>query len=263
MILDHDIADDALVLRRSAFGSCRKLSGVFAFLCWLGPAAAEPLEEHGPPFVCADVVVAIDGSESTRERGFERQIRTLEQAFRHADLHRALQDCLPGSIGLALMTWSGPGQQGICLPPHVISNANECALASFKVAQCRYFGGTTDIGAALDRAVDLLDASTHHSFYRVVLLLTNGRTDRGSEERLARARVRAAERGVTVVGHGLIRKTRGALAAEPGIGPHPFHRYVERHVTTGPRAFTSSSDRTSDAPVVLDTLIRILRQELH
>lgn len=115
-----------------------------------------------------------------------------------------------------MFTWSGALQQAGCRSWTVIRNGRECALGAFALQRCRYFGGTTDIGAAIEHALRMFEASPYHSFYRVVLLLTNGRTDRGSEARLERARRTAAELGITLVGHALVPKRSGWAS---GRGP--------------------------------------------
>ncbi|HEX6142357.1 MAG TPA: DUF1194 domain-containing protein [Geminicoccaceae bacterium] len=228
----------------------------------LADVRAGLVPDEGKPFVCAQVVIAIDGSESTRDSGFQRQIQALDHALRHAELHQALQDCLPGSVALGLITWSGPNQQSICLPWSVVRNGGDLALTAFALQSCRYIGGTTDIGAAVIYALRMLSSAPYESYYRSVLLLTNGRTDRGAEARLMAARQAADRAKITLVGHALLRKSRSWLGQ--GRPDHePLRDYVARNITAGPRAFWSASDLPADWREILNTLVRMLRQELN
>lgn len=224
-------------------------------------AAAGTSEGEGRPFVCAEIVIAIDASDSTRRGGFRRQTTALDVALRHADLHRAIQDCLPGSIALSMFTWSGPIEQHGCLPWKLILDGRGSALSAFALSSCRYIGGTTDIGAALEHGLDLFARSPFDSHYRTILLLTNGRTDRGAEMRLQAARSRAARLDVSLVGHALVRRAGSWTSGNPD-GQDRFVDYVAKQVTIGPRSFTGSSTIATDIPAIIDTLIGMLRQEL-
>lgn len=130
-----------------------------------------------------------------------------------------------------------------------------------RLQDCHYFGGTTDIGRAVDHGLRKLETSPFVSFYRIVFILTNGRTDRDAEGALARARARAAAAGVTLAAHALLR--------DPPDRSNPFfvadalglERYVAERVSAGPRAFTAHSRPETDVETVLDALVEMLRQE--
>ena len=92
---------------------------VFALFALKGIGAAEPVEamaEQEAPFVCAQVVLAIDSSESTRDDAFHRQIEAFRIAFDSGRLYHAVQDCLPGSVAFAVTTWSSAGEQDLTRP---------------------------------------------------------------------------------------------------------------------------------------------------
>jgi hypothetical protein len=127
--------------------------------------------------------------------------------------------------------------------------------------RCRFLGGTTDIGRAVDHGLRLLESSPFVSYYRIVFVLTNGCTDRGAEASLSAARAQAAAAGVTLAAYAL-------LHYQPG-GPSPFfvpdavqlERYVADHVSAGPRALWAFSRPVDDVETLLRALVQMLRQE--
>jgi hypothetical protein len=224
-------------------------------------ARAEPPAPQETPFICAQVVLAIDGSKSTGESAFNRQIEGLRAAFGREPLYRAIQDCLPGSVAFAVMTWSGAEQQGLCLNWALVTNVDDGQHVAEQFARCRYFGGSTDIGRAVDYGLGVLEKSPFASYYRTVLILTNGRTDRGAEASLADARARAATAAVTLAGYALLRPEPEGVAAASRRAARPLDRYVAEHVSGGPRAFTAYSRPGDDPETLLRALIEMLRQE--
>lgn len=224
--------------------------------------AAEPPARQDRPFVCAQIVLAIDGSESTGDGAFRRQIEAFQTAFGSGRLYRAIQDCLPGSIALAVMTWSGANQQDLCLDWSVITRRADGRHLAEHLDSCQYFGGTTDIGRALDYGLEVLAGSPFASFYRAVLVLTNGRTDRGSEAGLAAARTEGAAAAVTLAGYALLRPRPNS--GSPFFVPDAvaLERYVADRVSAGPRAFTAHSRPGDDSPALLRALVEMLRQEV-
>jgi Protein of unknown function (DUF1194) len=228
----------------------------------IGAAArAEAAGQQDLPFVCAQVVLAIDGSKSTRDSAFQRQIEGFRAAFESEPLYHAIQDCLPGSVAFAAVTWSGADQQEVCLNWSLVTNHVDGQHLAQRFAKCRYFGGSTDIGRAVHYGLRLLERSPFASYYRIVFVLTNGRTDRGADASFAAARAKAAAAAVTLAGYALLR-------AEPK-NPNPFfvpdakplERYVAEHVSAGPRAFTAHSRPGDDAETLLRALLEMLRQE--
>jgi hypothetical protein len=239
--------------------------GVAVLALWATEAAGEAALDGtsaapDAPFVCAQVVLAVDGSASTREAAFHRQIEALRAAFGSEPLYHAIQDCLPGSVAFAMITWSGPGQQDLCLDWSPVTNDADGHRLAERFATCRYFGGSTDIGRAVAYGLRVLERSTFASYYRIVLVLTNGRTDRGAEASLAAARAQAAAAAVTVTGYALLR---------PEPKPNPFYvpdampleRYLAERVSVGPRAFTAYARPGKDPEALLRALVEMLRQE--
>jgi hypothetical protein len=229
----------------------------------MGAAAREePPALEDAPFVCAQVVLAIDGSASTRQGAFHRQIESLRAAFESELLYHAIQDCLPGSVAFAVMTWSGAQEQERCLHWALVTKRADGERLAEQFEQCRYFGGSTDIGQAVQYGLGVLERSPFASYYRTILILTNGRTDRAAQASLAAARARAAGAAVTLAGYALLRP-------EPKRSPSPFHvpgarpleRYLAEQVSAGPRAFTAHSRPEDDREALLRALIEMLRQE--
>lgn len=231
----------------------------------VGAAPSEPrVQLDDPePFVCAQTAFAIDASESTGQEAFSRQITAFATAFRNSRLHRAIERCLPGSLAFTAITWSGPAQQRTCVDWTVVTNAAEGLRAAEAFRSCNYIGGTTDIGHAIGFAMRLLADSPFESLYRIVFVLTNGRTDTGSEAALLDARAEAVRLGITIDGYAL-------LTAVPK-GPAPFFvpdavplwKYVGEEVVAGPRSFSAHSRPGDDHEGLLRALIEMLRQELY
>jgi Protein of unknown function (DUF1194) len=213
------------------------------------------------PLVCAQVVLAIDGSKSTREDAFLRQIRSLRAAFGSAPLYHAIQDCLPGSVAFAVTTWSGAQEQELCLDWSLVTQRDDGQRLAEQLERCRYFGGSTDIGRAVHHGLDVLEQASFASYYRIVLLLTNGRTNRGAEATLAAAHARAARATATVVGYALLRPEPKSPSPFFVPAARPLERYVADHVSAGPRAFTAYSRPEDDGEALLRALVEMLRQE--
>jgi hypothetical protein len=228
-----------------------------------GGAAApdDVLAENDLPFVCAKVVLAIDGSGSTEDGDFHRQIEAFRAAFRSERLYRAIQDCLPGSVAFAVMTWSGADQHDLCLDWSVVTNRDDARHLAARLQSCKYFGGTTDIGRAVDYGLRVLDRSPFASYYRSVLVLTNGRTDRGREANLAAAQAEATATAVTLGAYALLPPQPDR--SNPFFVPDatPLESYVAEHVSAGPRAFTAYSRPGDDVEALLRALVEMLRQE--
>jgi hypothetical protein len=239
--------------------------GAALALCGLeAVAVAAHAEAPAPqeiPFVCAQVVLAIDGSKSTGESAFSRQIEGMRAAFGKDPLYHAIQDCLPGSVAFAVMTWSGAEQQDLCLNWTLVTNVDDGQHVAEQFTRCRYFGGSTDIGRAVDYGLGVLEKSPFESYYRTVLILTNGRTDRGAEASLADARARAAAAAVTLAGYALLRPEPVGPGGDSIRGARPLDRYVAEHVIAGPRPFMAYSLPGSDVGSLLRALTEILRQE--
>lgn len=229
-------------------------------------AAAEPLsdaEEQEPPLVCAQVVLALDASGSTRDGAFRRQVEAFRTAFGSARLYRAIQDCMPGKVAFAVTTWSGADQQALCLDWSVVSNVDHGARVTNALDRCRYFGGTTDIGRAAEFGLQLLETSPFVSYYRIVFLLTNGRTDRGSEPVLSAARDQAERDGVTLTAYALLHRRPDKPAPSYVPDRVQLERYAADHIVAGPRAFVAHSRPKEDHETLLQALIEMLRQELN
>jgi hypothetical protein len=160
-----------------------------------------------------------------------------------------------------VITWSGVEHHDLCLEWAVVTNRNQGQHVAASLERCRYFGGTTEIGRAVDYGLRTLERSPFGSFYRGLLILTNGRTDRGAEANLAAAQAKAAATAVTLTGYAI-------LSPEPSA-PSPFfvpdsirlETYVASHISAGPRAFTAYSRPGDDVEALLGALIEMLRQE--
>jgi Protein of unknown function (DUF1194) len=242
-----------------------RIGAAVLLLCAVATSGATepqaPPAEQEVPVVCAQVVIAIDGSRSAREDAFFRQIRSLRAAFASEPLYHAVQDCLPGSVAFAVMTWSGAQEQDRCLDWSLVTQRADGRRLAGQFERCRYFGGSTDIGGAVQYGLRLLERAPLASYYRTILLLTNGRTDRGAEASLAAARAQAAAAGVTLAGYALLRPEPASQSPFYVPAARPLERYVADHVSAGPRAFSAFSRPEEDGEALLRALVEMLRQE--
>ena len=113
----------------------------------------------------------------------------------------------------------------------------------------------------MDHGLEVLERSPFVSYYRTVLLLTNGRTNRGAEAVLAAARARAVSAEVTVAGYALLRPEPNSPSPFYVPAARPLERYLAEQVSIGPRGFTAYSRPENDGEALLRALAEILRQE--
>lgn len=182
-----ELASEASEVRRRARRTAIGLAFLLAILAALGPLLGEARGE--PEWRGVDLVVCLDVSRSMWARDLAPDRLGRAQAT-----IRALADAAAGDR-LALVVFAGEAR---LLVPLTRDRATFTALAAAADPTSVRRGGT-DLGAALERALEALGGSA--SEHSAILLLTDGEDLSGRGLRAAEA---AARRGVAVhaVGYG-------------------------------------------------------------
>jgi hypothetical protein len=200
---------------------------------------------------CADLalVLAVDTSGSIDDAEHSLQTEGLAAAFRDRDVRDALATA--GTVLVAVLFWAGETEPRDIIPWQRIDDDTDAAgLATLLDARPRRAKGRTDLGAAIDVALDLLHEPGLCAERRLINVSGDGRnsgTPQVWPSPVAAERRRAAALGVTV----------NALAI---LSDHPdLDRYFAEEVITGPGAFVMPVDSIADFP---DAIRRKLLREI-
>ncbi len=187
-------------------------------LCLVWPAAAMARD------VDIKLLLAVDVSRSVDATEYHLQMGGLADAFRHADVLHAIE-IAPSGIAVALMQWSGPGEQVLSLAWTVVRDR----AAAFRFAEeietiSRLpTGGGTALADALDRAIAFISGSAIASKRTVIDISGDGGDNRGASP--VAARTIAVLSGITVNGLAIVNE-------EPYLVG-----YYRENVVGGPGAF--------------------------
>ncbi len=184
-----------------------------------------------------ELVLALDSSTSVDPSEFELQRTGLARAFRSANVQAAISALGKRGVAVAVVQWSGQGQQALALDWQVVRDPGSAeAFARKLAAMPRALDGFTDIHGAISFSTrQLLDNS-----YRGARLTIDVSGDGTSDKRSpAPARDFAVGQGITINGlvifsheHDLGDLARFALQA-----------HYHKEVIGGPGAFLMSAHR--------------------
>ena len=184
--------------------------------------------------VALELVLAVDCSSSVDEDEFELQMRGLARAFEHPGVLGALEQTGTKGIAVALMQWSGAGQQAIAIDWQLI-NSSESALAFSREldATPRFVsGGATAIGPAIEVAKLMLEQNAYLGERMVIDVSGDGRANEGGPASVPRLKANRA--GITVNGLAILKD-------EPDLAV-----YYVAGVVGGPGAFLLTADDFND-----------------
>lgn len=143
------------------------------------------------------LVLAVDVSGSVDAWEYELQTRGLESALRDPEVAAAL---VQNRAAVALMQWSGAGQQALSIPWTRIEEPAEAARLAGRVGAVprAFAGGNTAVGEAIDHAAALFGREVRDCARWVIDLSGDGDENEGFT--VGRARRAALARGITING---------------------------------------------------------------
>lgn len=190
--------------------------------------------------VAVELVLALDSSNSITDREFDLQLSGLAEAFRDAEVIAAIERAGSGKGGVALAVfhWSNAQHQSLTVPWRRLATAADCLdLAQVLLKAERRIKGGTVISAALDFAVDLIEANAFEGAKKIVDISGDGPDLHiGS---IRKARDRAVVRGITV----------NALAIIDDRENLP--RYYKGNLIGGAGAFVTTANHFGDYPAAI------------
>lgn len=200
---------------------------------------------------CAvELVLALDVSRSVSSEEFDLQVGGLADAFRHPEVHEAVE-FLAGGVMATVMIWGDARQQHQTTGwTHLQTAADLTAFADEVAATPRIFGFTlTGLGAAMAFADRLTETNPMRCRRRVIDISGDGVWNHGP--RPADVWAREMSRDVTVNGLVIL-----------GATPDPLPHYRDE-VIGGPAAFVEVASDFDDYPeAILQKLLRELAPSL-
>lgn len=176
----------------------RSLTGAGALFTGLEAARAQ-----GPKAdtsIDLQLVLAVDASGSVNEVRFELQRRGYAAAFRNPRVLQAIRSGSGAGIAVTMMQWTGPAMQVHAVPWRIIRDEASAEAVALAIEQAprQLFGGGTSISGAIDRGVELLEASPYVAGRTVIDISGDGANNRGRQA--SDARDEAVAKGITING---------------------------------------------------------------
>ena len=191
-----------------------------------------------------ELVLAVDASGSITTGALEFQLRGHAAAFRDPQVAGALTVGGNRAIAVTLVQWAGPNTLETVVPWTRIADPADAKRFADSIADMTRppRDGSTAMGSAIDRAVDLFDGNGFTAPRRVIDICSNGFSNAGVD--VSGARDRAVARGVTV----------NALAI---LDEYDWlEEYYVESVIGGPFAFVRTAEsRDSFANAILHKLV--------
>jgi Ca-activated chloride channel family protein len=191
-----------------------------------------------------ELVLAVDASGSITTGALEFQLRGHAAAFRDPQVADALTVGGNKAIAVTLVQWAGPNTLETVVPWTRIGDPADAKRFADSIADMTRppRDGSTAMGSAIDRAVELFAGSGFTAPRRVIDICSNGFSNAGVD--VSGARDRAVKRGVTI----------NALAI---LDEYDWlEEYYVESVIGGPFAFVRTAEsRESFASAILHKLV--------
>jgi uncharacterized protein DUF1194 len=193
------------------------------------------------------LVLAIDCSFSVDTTEFRLQMQGLGQAFRRAEIHKAIAQGKTGRIAISVFQWSDDRSQLIVVPWTVISGSESAiALADQLENMPRKLAeGGTSISSSMRFGAAMLEASPLRAERRVIDISSDGRNNIGVSP--DRVRNQIVRRGITINGLVIINEWP------------TLDTYFEQQVVGGPAHFVMVAN---DYPAYAEAIYRKLLREI-
>ena len=209
-------------------------------------ASAAVVSAQADVGVDLELVLAIDSSGSVDFGESELQMGGIANALRDPEVIEAIEGGAPNGVAVAVIEWSGPGQQLVGIDWTRITDATTAAALAARIESIgRGLIGETAIGEALGLP-RLLAYGPFQGVRRIIDVSGDGPSNAGEEPE--RMRDAAALAGITINGLAILREN-------PGLD-----RYYAEHVIGGPDAFVMIADDYDDfARAIRQKLLREIR----
>ena len=200
------------------------------------PVAATPVD--------LELVLAVDTSASINDYEFRIQMEGYAAAFRHPEVHHAIDSAGDQGIAVSMVQWAGGGNPVLAVEWTLLRDAVSATAFADKIAATprHYSGDLTAIGNAIYFSMKQIAANSFDATRQTIDVSADGRSNEGPLPGPARDSAVAA--GMTI--NGLVIMRRAAL-----------NLYFKRYVIGGPSAFIERVDTFEEVPeAVLRKLIR-------
>ncbi len=221
--------------------SSRKALGPALLVAAVGLVAA-PASAAGLDLA---LLLAIDVSRSVDAHEYDLQKNGFAAAFRDRLVLDAVRTAAPNGVSVALMQWSGPGEQDLSVTWTTIRDAASAEVLAARIAAVSRpaTSGGTALADALARAVSIMSADSPAASRHVIDVSGDGVDNR--DESPAAARDAALSRGIVVNGLAISNE-------QPYLGG-----YYRTMVAGGPGAFVVHARNYDDfAEAIRAKLIR-------
>lgn len=212
------------------------LLAMFALMA-LG-AAPSHAQQKALQRVDVALVLAADVSRSITTDEFQLQRQGYAKAIADPDVVRAIQAGANGAIALTFVEWAGGEEQQVVVDWQIIHDpASAKAFTETLLAAPRAFYGRTSISAALDFAMERLQASGVKAERQIIDVSGDGTNNAGRP--LEEARAAALAGGVTINGLAIINESAAMFGGFSGHTQPPggLPKWYHDNVTGGPGSF--------------------------
>lgn len=185
------------------------------------------------------LVLAADVSRSVDEEEFNMQRKGYAAAMTDPRVLRAIAGGRHHAIAISFVEWSGATEQNVIVDWTVIRDEEGAAGAAATIlAAPRSFIGRTSISAAVDFAVQHLEAAAVQSDKRVIDVSGDGTSNSGRA--VTEARDEAVAAGITINGLVIVNTRSSPGYAFHTQPPGGLPKYFDENVIGGPGAFLIS-----------------------
>jgi hypothetical protein len=182
------------------------------------------------------LVLAADVSRSIDEDEFNLQRKGYANAITDPEVLSAIIGGKHHAIAVTFIEWAGAGEQNVVIDWTVVRDGEAAAaIASTIMAAPRSFVGRTAIGAAIDVAVQRLQAAPAEAERRVIDVSGDGTNNSGRA--VTEARDEAVAAGITINGLAIVNNRSSPGYAFHTQPPGGLPKYYRENVTGGPDSF--------------------------
>ena len=215
----------------------------------------EPLREE----VDLELVLAADASGSVIHGQRRDLLLGFAQAFRDADLQRALQSGPLGKVAVVYFEWAGFERQRIVVPWTMLSTTAEIAAFAdtLEMAKVGDRGGQTSISGAMLFAQQLFEDNAFNGLRKVVDIASNGQNSEGppvSDALEALRSIGATVNALTLAEYSLDQPDPYASIFNADV--EPLEAYFKSKVIGGPGSFVMAADPTDLAEAIFRKLTK-------